>query len=111
MERRRQEEARLRAEKRERIKAEQAKVDLLLHEANDWKRSRELRKYIEEKRQKQLMEGKTIETGSDFAQWLEWASQQADRLDPLAENPPSIIDEDVGEEETKAEPARPWWNK
>lgn len=110
-ERRRQEEARLRAEKRQRFKAEQARVDSLLLEAKDWKQSRDLREYIEAKRRKHLTDGKTIEPGSDLALWLEWASQQADRLDPIAESPPSILDEDVGEEEPKPEPTRTWWSK
>ena len=110
-ERRRQEEARLRVEKRQRIKAERTRVDLLLAEAKDWKRSRDLREYIEAKRQKHLRDGETIEPGSDLARWLEWANQQADRLDPLTESPPSILDEDVGEEDPKPEPTRTWWSK
>ena len=34
-----------------------------------------------------------IQEGSDLARWLTWASEQAHRLDPLVESPPSIIDE------------------
>ncbi len=33
------------------------------------------------------------EKGSDLDLWLIWASEQADRIDPLVDSPPSIIDE------------------
>lgn len=29
---------------------------------------------------------------SPFAKWLVWASLQADRMDPLKEGPPSVLD-------------------
>ena len=67
--------------------------------AKDWKRSRDLRDYIDAKRKKHWADGGTIEPGEKFALWLEWAVQQADRLDPLVKSPPSVLDEDIGEEE------------
>ena len=39
----------------------------------------------------------------EVAQWLDWATQQADRLDPLRPSPPSILDEKI--EEVKNEPS------
>jgi hypothetical protein len=34
-----------------------------------------------------------IEEGSELDEWLRWATQQADRIDPLMPNPPSVLDE------------------
>ena len=34
-----------------------------------------------------------IKDGSEADQWIQWAVCQADRMDPLIENPPSVIDE------------------
>ncbi len=28
----------------------------------------------------------------ELAEWIAWATSQADRLDPLAKSPPSILD-------------------
>jgi hypothetical protein len=53
----------------------------------------------------------TIDPDSEFAAWLEWAHQQADRLDPLAESPPSILDEDIEAiEDERRELLRSWNN-
>lgn len=110
-ERQRQEQARLLAEKRQRFKAERARVDALLQQANNWKQSQELRDYIEAQRQKHVTNLGTVEPESDFARWLEWANQQADRLDPFVPSPPSILDENLGEEEQRPGSGRPWWNR
>jgi hypothetical protein len=37
--------------------------------------------------------GQSVEPKSPFGEWILWAERQADRLDPLKESPPSIIDE------------------
>ncbi len=95
---RRQEEERLRAEKRALFKAERARLDALLQQARDWRQSQDLRQYIEAATQKHMSEHGQIEPGSPFAQWLEWAGQHADRLDPLRPTPPSILDEKIEEE-------------
>jgi hypothetical protein len=34
-----------------------------------------------------------MQSGCELDEWLLWAEQQADRLDPLTESPPSILDE------------------
>lgn len=36
----------------------------------------------------------SINPESKFAKWLVWASLQADRLDPLNNSPPSILNEE-----------------
>lgn len=74
------------------IRAEQAKVDALLQEAEDWRQSRELRAYIESRKQRHGENQKGAALSDDFEKWLRWATEQADRLDPLASSPPSILD-------------------
>jgi hypothetical protein len=96
--RRREEEAQRRAEKRQLIQAEQKRVDLLMQQAKCWRASQNLRSYIEARRQNHLAIHGEIELEGDFANWLSWATQQADRLDPLTESPHSILDEPVPEE-------------
>lgn len=102
---RRQEEARLRAEKLARFKDERARVHSLRKQARYWKEAKDLHEFIEVVNQKHLQEHGAIEPGSQFANWVEWANQQADRLDPLKPSPPSILDEKI--EEVKDEP-RQW---
>jgi hypothetical protein len=34
----------------------------------------------------------SVELGTAFGDWLIWAAQQADRIDPLKGTPPSLID-------------------
>ena len=105
--RRQQEEAERRAEKRRLIQAEQARVESLMQEARSWTSSQNLRLYIEARRRKHLANHGEIDPDGEFAHWLVWATQQADRLDPIAESPPSILDEPMPEE---PEP-RSWWER
>ena len=103
----RKEEADHRAEKRRLMLAEQARVTSLMQDAQTWMTSQTLRRYIEAKRQRYLVEHGRIEPNDDFAHWLAWAIQQADRLDPIAESPPSILDEPIPEEPKP----RNWWER
>lgn len=96
--RRREEEAQRRTEKRKLIQAEQQRVDSLMQQAKSWRASQNLRGYIEARKQAHLAVHGQIEPDGDFARWLIWATQQADRLDPLTASPPSILDEPVPEE-------------
>jgi hypothetical protein len=104
---RRKEEAERRAEKRRLIQAEQVRVDSLMQKAQNWTSSQVLRRYIDARRQKHLADHGSIAPNDDFALWLEWATQQADRLDPLVESPQSILDEPVPEEPKP----RNWWER
>lgn len=103
---RREAEALRRAELRAKIAAEKARVETLLQRARDWRQSQDLRAFIENVKQRHLASQGEIESGSEMAQWLVWAQQQADRLDPFCESPPSILDEQVEEE---AETERRYW--
>jgi hypothetical protein len=88
---REQEEARRR--RAEEIRQEKEKVERLLREAEAWQRAQQVRTYIEAVKQAAIQKHGFINAGSELDNWLKWATQQADRLDPLAESPPSILDE------------------
>ena len=105
---RRQEEAGQRAEKRAKYDAERARVELLRQQARNWKEADDLRRFIEAAKQMQMDRHGSIESDSEFAQWLEWATQQADRLDPLQPSPPSILDEKIEEVKNEQSNRRPW---
>jgi hypothetical protein len=96
-EQRRQEAARARAEKLAIIKAERARVDSLLQWAANWRTSQNLREFIRAIESAHSAAHGMIAPDSEIGRWIAWASQQADRLDPLQESPPSILDEDVSE--------------
>jgi hypothetical protein len=91
-----QELQRRRAELAAKQKQERDKVESLLHEANSWYQSKTLREYIREVERSAAERHGTIEENSEMFQWLQWAGQQADRLDPLRPSPPSILDERIG---------------
>lgn len=104
--RRREEEDRLRREReaelhrrrqelQEKQNAEQARVAKLIADAAAWRQSRIIREYILEVEQAALADDGRIEEGGELARWLEWARQQADRLDPFKPSPPSVLDERI----------------
>lgn len=90
--RREEERERDRQEKLRLIKAEEGRLQKLLAEVRDWHRSVRIRNYVTAVKAQADGEG-GIEEGSKLDNWLMWASQQADRFDPLVVSPPSIIDE------------------
>ena len=77
-----------RAELRQRVALEREAVEELEHDAEAWVRAQNLRAYIA------AAEQQYAERGELAAQqaWVSWAHQQADRIDPLRESPPSILD-------------------
>lgn len=79
----------------QRHRDEQAKIDKLHKEASEWQKSQQLRAYIEAVRQAALKKDGKIDPDSELDEWINWAHQQADRLDPLVESPHSILDEKV----------------
>lgn len=93
-ERRKEEEERQRAAKWKEIMIEQEKVDDLIEESEDWAKSHRLRDYIAAKKADYIARGVSIDPASEAGKWLKWASDQADRLDPLAKSTPSILDEE-----------------
>lgn len=71
------------------------RIKTLKEEAKAWNESQQLRAYIKAVEEDALQRHDKIKQGSELDQWLVWANQQADRLDPLTENPPSILDQKV----------------
>jgi hypothetical protein len=62
---------------------ERAKVDKLLADAEAWRKSALLRKYISRAREFVIARDGAIERGGELERWLKWAADQADRLDPF----------------------------
>jgi len=91
-----QKERRRLAEERERleqmIKAEQARVRALRQAAANWSRAEQIRSFLSAARQTAQQNDYPINPGTAFGDWLLWAEQQADRIDPLKQSPTSIID-------------------
>ena len=77
--------------------AEQARVDALLADAEAWDQSHKLRAYINACVAKSQASAKTADSdigaANEFRKWVAWAHAQTDRLDPLTESPPSVLDE------------------
>jgi hypothetical protein len=84
------------------IKTEQSKVNALRNAAARWSRAERIRAFICAASEAAVQNGQSIEPGSPFGEWILWAERQADRLDPLKESPPSIIDR-----KPETEPAYP----
>ena len=87
-EKKRREWLRQREEKIKLIREEEARVNRLEKDALDWQRSQKIREYIDT-----VEKDDKVTKDEDFEKWVTWANQQADRLDPLAESLPSILDE------------------
>jgi hypothetical protein len=63
----------------------------LIAEAKSWRKAAMIREYLSAIREHAAAKG-GIEAGSELDCWLTWAAAQADRLDPLAPSPPSVLD-------------------
>jgi len=90
-----------RAELRRKYLDEEARVTKLISEAENWKRSQILREYIAEIEKHKTDDELTFSLDTPLADWLKWAHDQADRLDPLAPSPLSILDEECPEEDSR----------
>lgn len=77
----------------EAIRHEKKRVHDLEAEAENWDKAQKIRAYIEAA-QNNLVSRHSLLDCRAVEQWVAWARQQADRLDPLAESPPSILDEE-----------------
>lgn len=69
----------LQREARQRAEQELAKRNTLIREAEEWKRSCEIRSYLD------MLDSRMIEggvTASDYVDWRRWAASVAEDLDP-----------------------------
>jgi hypothetical protein len=67
----------------EKIQTEEKRIRTLRKDVTAWHQADRIRKYIAAAREGALKD----------VQWIEWAERQADRIDPLRPNPPSIVDD------------------
>lgn len=93
--RERQEKIRLYEQAKKEQEEEQNKVKKLRQEATDWNEAQRIRDYIYATKEKAISNGDEIHSDSGLGKWLTWANQQADRIDPLAKSPPSVLDVEV----------------
>lgn len=92
--RRREEQQRRQEEIARRKREEEARLQRLLNQTENWHRSKQIREYIQAVKDDAIRNNGGIEPGSELDKWLTWANQQADHLDPLLESRPSIPDKD-----------------
>lgn len=104
---RRKERAERRAERRALVEEERKRVRGLIKEAKNWERSREIEKYIRARMEQYRAEHGEIEEDSELGRWVQWAEDQAARINPLVQSPQSILDEEIEDEEEEDE--RPYW--
>lgn len=90
-ERKEKEERILRQKIIEYYEDEEKKVNNLMSDMSNWNKSMQLRAYIKVVKKKHIK-------GSE---WIKWAYDQADRLDPLKKSPKSILDIE--------KPTLSWW--
>lgn len=91
-----------RVKKREEQKQEQRKLDGLLAQVSDLRRSREIREFVAYVRQVHECKGTKIGADSELSKYLKWAELQADRLDPAIDSPKTILDEVIPDEPTSS---------
>ena len=93
-EEREREARRLRNEEiRRKQKIEQARLDHLMQQTQDWRKAQQIRAFIDEVMSRgQLKVGDEV-LGSN--EWIKWAQVQANRFDPTVESPSSILDEKI----------------
>jgi hypothetical protein len=81
-----------RARKAALINQEEARVRALHRAAANWGRACRIRDLVAAASDGARREGVSVEPGTPFGDWLIWAAEQADRIDPLKVSPRSIID-------------------
>jgi hypothetical protein len=91
-ERQREEQEKARKELRNQINEEKERVARLIRDSGNRYKSRLIRELVEEVESQVLDKVCCYEPAEDFESWKEWALNQANRLDPLAESPDSVLD-------------------
>ena len=89
-----EEEARLRREYEERQRKEMERFKALEGAARNWKRAEDLRAYIATVETKAAREQGSVAVESDLGQWIVWARQKADWIDPIINVERPVDDED-----------------
>jgi len=74
------------------IEGEELRVRRLEEAASNWIRAKHIRDYVIALIEYKTKQGHKLVPKSALAKWALWAMEQADRLDPLAESPSSVLD-------------------
>jgi hypothetical protein len=90
------------------IGIEEARIKQLEAAANNWKRAQVIREYVMAVEHDATQKGREIAAGSETGRWLEWARQQADRVDANAKSASSILDKKTGLVRL-GEALKPWY--
>ena len=89
----RQRQAAERERLREEIEAETQRRDDLLKMSENWRQAHTLRQFLEAcQNLRSSRNNDDQKPKEEFENWLQWAYAHADRLDPLVDSPPSILD-------------------
>ena len=76
---------------RKRRDEENKRVEKLVAASDGWHAAERLRRYVAEIVRLREKNGASIDPSTDAGKWISWALEQADRIDPLRPNPPSIL--------------------
>lgn len=98
---------RRREELHERQAKEREKVNELVFHAKSWRKSALIRRYLDALCDTLGVATTGVQLNSPLAKYLRWGFQQADRMDPLRPNPPSILDETVDDDDDSGPPRKP----
>jgi hypothetical protein len=100
-ERQEQEQREWRAQEQQRIEREirrseeRQRLEELEQQARQWRRAEKIRAYVLAAESTAIREHETIDPDSELGQWLAWARQQANIIDPLVEYPSSESENQV----------------
>jgi hypothetical protein len=79
-------------ELKQQIDVEEARIQRLEKCAENWHRARRIREYVLAFVDWKTNQKKALRSDTALGKWAIWALQQADRIDPLAEKAPSVLD-------------------
>jgi len=74
------------------VRKEEERVKELEGWVTSWSHAKEIREFVTALEAYWVARGEDISQSSSHGQRLNWMRQQADRLDPLVESPPSVLD-------------------
>jgi hypothetical protein len=77
---------------KQQVDVEEARIQRLEKCAENWHRARRIREYVLAVVDLKTKQEKVLGPNTALGKWAIWALQQADRIDPLADDAPSILD-------------------
>ncbi len=89
------------------VEKEEKKIKTLERDAIRWHRAERIREYINAVRNDALKKADS-EDRAALLEWVTWAEQQADRIDPLKPSLPSLLD-DKGKVIRRLQAVEGWW--